>query len=272
MSEESTLTKNETEKNMTVNTVIDTNAVAAAADTDASNIVPFSSESPAPPAAEPKADAEVLKSPERAPDILPVKEAAPTSSAQVSDIHTNAASPIRTAEPSADTASPYSEKGSRLFNKASEFTGKASEYGEAISDYTDKAAEFAGKTFKKAASRIKSEEAEDFADEETAPKRRFHFKKDDKEFFRDKWILSRISDEQLMNYLTLEQRRNELQQQARESKEKRIFRAFQLTAALASIVAVIYLLRDNPTILVNILYIAGILTAFWFWKNPRDKQ
>ena len=62
-----------------------------------------------------------------------------------------------------------------------------------------------------------------------------------------------------------------MQQQARDIKEKRIMKGFELTISLAAIVAVIYLLKDNPTILVNILYITGILVAFWFWKNPRDK-
>lgn len=124
---------------------------------------------------------------------------------------------------------------------------------------------------KKSTSDAKADDDTNFPDEDIPAKKRFHFKKEDKEFFRDKWILSRISDDNLMEYLALEQRRNELQQEAKDIKEKRILKAFEITVGLASIVAVIYLLRDNPTILVNILYIAGILTAFWFWKNPRDK-
>ena len=75
-----------------------------------------------------------------------------------------------------------------------------------------------------------------------------------------------------MEYLKLEQKRFEQLQEAKERKEKRLFTAFKLSVSLAAIVAVIYLLKDVPTILVNILYIAGILSAFWFWKNPKDKN
>lgn len=130
----------------------------------------------------------------------------------------------------------------------------------------------ADETFGQAASSIKAETDDIFQEEDVPDKKRFHFKKEDKEFFRDKWILSRISDENLMDYLKLEQRRNELQQEAKDIKEKRIFRAFEVTVGLAAGVAVVYLLKDNPSILVNILYIAGILGALWVYKNPKDKK
>lgn len=127
-------------------------------------------------------------------------------------------------------------------------------------------------SFQSTASQIKAETDDIFAEEEAPDKKRFHFKKEDKEFFRDKWILSRISDENLMDYLKLEQRRTELQQEAKDIKEKRILKAFEITVGLAAGVAVVYLLKDNPSILVNILYIAGILGALWVYKNPKDKK
>ena len=127
-------------------------------------------------------------------------------------------------------------------------------------------------SFQSTASQIKAETDDIFAEEDAPDKKRFHYKKEDKEFFRDKWILSRISDENLMDYLKLEQRRTELQQEAKDIKEKRILKAFEITVGLAAGVAVVYLLKDNPSILVNILYIAGILGALWVYKNPKDKK
>ena len=91
-------------------------------------------------------------------------------------------------------------------------------------------------------------------------------------FSRDQWILSHIKDEDLMEYLRLEQHRMELLQQAKEKREKRIFTLVQLLLSLAAVIAVTYLLKDNPTILLSILYIVGIIGAFWIIKNPKDKS
>ena len=91
-------------------------------------------------------------------------------------------------------------------------------------------------------------------------------------FSRDQWILSHIKDEDLMEYLRLEQHRMELLQQAKEKREKRIFTLVQLLLSLAAVIAVTYLLKDNPTILLSILYIDGIIGAFWIMKNPKDKS
>ena len=91
-------------------------------------------------------------------------------------------------------------------------------------------------------------------------------------FSRDQWILSHIKDEDLMEYLRLEQHRMELLQQAKEKREKRIFTLVQLLFSLAAVIAVTYLLKDNPTILLSILYIVGIIGAFWIMKNPKDKS
>ena len=111
----------------------------------------------------------------------------------------------------------------------------------------------------------------DFDEDERPKKRFFRFRSASDEESRDKMILSRIKDEDLMEYLALEQRRLEFLQQAKEAKEKRILIAFQLLISLAAIVGITYLLQDNPTILISILYIVGIIAALNVWRNPHDK-
>lgn len=111
----------------------------------------------------------------------------------------------------------------------------------------------------------------DFDEEERPKKRFFRIRSSNDEESRDKLILSRIKDEDLMDYLALEQRRLEFLQQAKEAKEKRFLIAFQLLISLSAIVAITYLLQDNPTILISILYIVGIVAALNVWKNPHDK-
>lgn len=115
------------------------------------------------------------------------------------------------------------------------------------------------------------EEEFHFADEERPRRALFSFRAANEEESRDRMILSRIKDEDLMEYLALEQRRLEFLQQAKEVKQKRILTAFQLLISLAAIVAITYLLKDNPTILISILYIVGIIAALNIWKNPQDK-
>lgn len=289
MSEESTLIKEETVKSTAQSTEPAAETVVNPAAADASNIVPFNSDAPvsdSAPEVSPEALAVNVPAP---PDHTPAKTpAAPVNTA--SQVITEPAAPVNTAsqvitEPAAPVHEPpvhtegsaakvmekASEMASSFSDKASDIRDRASDFTDKASAYTEKAADFAGKTAQKAASRIKPGTEDDFPDEDIPEKKRFHFKKDDKEFFRDKWILSRISEENLMDYLRLEQRRSELQQEAKNMKEKRILRAIEMALGLAAIVAVIYLLRDDPSILVNILYIAGILAAFWVWKNPKDK-
>ena len=89
---------------------------------------------------------------------------------------------------------------------------------------------------------------------------------------REEQILSRIRDEDVMKYLEMEQKRIELTQSIKESREKRVFTMLQLLISLAAIVSVVFLLRDNPTVLVNILYIIGIIIVLWILKNPQDKH
>ena len=90
------------------------------------------------------------------------------------------------------------------------------------------------------------------------------------ELNRDEMILSRISDDNLMEYLRLEQKRLEILQQAKDVREKRIWIAFQITIALLSVVLIVYFLKDNPVILVTILYTIGILVALRIAKRPAD--
>lgn len=99
----------------------------------------------------------------------------------------------------------------------------------------------------------------------------FHFRKNIEDFTREDWILSRIPAEDLMEYLAIEQKRNEMLQKAKEVKEKRIFTTIQIALSMAAIVGVVWLLKDNPTVLVNILYITGIVIALWIWRGKQDK-
>lgn len=95
------------------------------------------------------------------------------------------------------------------------------------------------------------------------------------EMNRDEQILSRISDEDLMEYLRMEQKRMELLHQAKEVREKRFWTTFQLSICLLSVILVIYFLKDNPVILVTILYTFGILAALRIWskgQNGKDSK
>ena len=81
--------------------------------------------------------------------------------------------------------------------------------------------------------------------------------------------------EDLMEYLRMEQKRMELLQQAKEVREKRFWTTFQLSICLLSVILVIYFLKDNPVILVTILYTFGILAALRIWskgQNGKDSK
>ena len=92
------------------------------------------------------------------------------------------------------------------------------------------------------------------------------------EFSREEWILTHIGDENLMEYLRMEQKKEEDVRKAKEARQKRILSAFQLTISLAAVIVVMFLLRENPTVMVNILYIIAIIAALWIWKNPRSER
>lgn len=104
------------------------------------------------------------------------------------------------------------------------------------------------------------------------PFRRKTYFGDEEEMARDEWILSRLRDEDLMEYLSLEHRKAEMLQKAKETKERRIFFLVQMIVSLAAIVGVVYFLKSEPVVLVNILYITGIVIVLWIWKNPKDKS
>ena len=89
-------------------------------------------------------------------------------------------------------------------------------------------------------------------------------------FSREEWILTHIGDENLMEYLRMEQKKEEDVRKAKETMQKSILSAFQLTVSLAAVIVVMFLLRDNPTVMVNILYIIAIIAALWIWKNPKS--
>ncbi|WP_333677857.1 hypothetical protein [Muricomes intestini] len=112
---------------------------------------------------------------------------------------------------------------------------------------------------------------DEMPEDSTSSKGFLRLKRKDREFSRDEWILAHIDNAHLMEYLQLEQQRSELLQKTKDIRDRRILKAFELTISLAAAVAIVSLLKDNPSILINILYIAGIVIALWLWKNPREK-
>ena len=90
------------------------------------------------------------------------------------------------------------------------------------------------------------------------------------EFSREQWILTHIGNENIMEYLRMEQKKEDEIRKTKEAKQKRLLSAFLLTVSLAAVIVVMFLLRDNPTVMVNILYIIAIIAGLWIWKNPRS--
>lgn len=94
------------------------------------------------------------------------------------------------------------------------------------------------------------------------------FKKDDDwADSRDGWILTHLQQEDIMEYLRMEDEREKLYLEAKEKRNKRIMIGFLTTICLIAAVCVIYLLKDNPTILISILYIIGIIGFVRYWKK-----
>lgn len=114
----------------------------------------------------------------------------------------------------------------------------------------------------------------DCTKEEAEPSRRSFFSRTAKKSSPsiEEQILARISDADLMRYLEMEHEKLHLIQTRKEAREKRLFTVFQLLLSLAAVVTVVFLLRDNPTVLVNILYITGIIVVLWLVKNPLEKN
>lgn len=83
-------------------------------------------------------------------------------------------------------------------------------------------------------------------------------------------LTAKITEDHITEYL--EGSREARLQHFKEEREKRLLTAFELAAALASVVLVVYFLKDNPAILVNILYLVGALTGLWIWKRPHGNH
>ncbi len=198
----------------------------------------------------------------------PVVQAAGQSAAQpVVQVVSQPAEQTASDHPAPDTGSQEADTGSAA-GAADRRADSDSDNGHA--DLTEE--EPSRRSRKRRSFRFEPEEDDfDFDEDERPKKRFFRFRSASDEESRDKMILSRIKDEDLMEYLALEQRRLEFLQQAKEAKEKRILIAFQLLISLAAIVGITYLLQDNPTILISILYIVGIIAALNVWRNPHDK-
>lgn len=94
----------------------------------------------------------------------------------------------------------------------------------------------------------------------------------DEDFSREDYIITRLPDEDLLEYLRMEQQRDRERAAAKEVRDKRLFKAFELLAVLITIAVIVGFLKDSPLVLVNILYIFGILFAIWTWKNPKDPK
>lgn len=131
---------------------------------------------------------------------------------------------------------------------------------------TEKTAEAASEPEKRTADPEPAGNASGARTEQKHGNRFFQFFTGEAKYSREQAVLSRIDNEHLMDYLLLEQKRYESEQKHRDERGKRILSAFQLAVSLAAIVAVIGFLKDEPTVLVNILYIIGIVAAIWLWK------
>lgn len=112
-------------------------------------------------------------------------------------------------------------------------------------------------------------EKDPFTGEKKSSRRRVFHTAKELNYLREKYILEKIPDDQLLEYLKLEEKRHELQVQERNIREKRIMNAFMLTVILAAIVAVVYSLHENPTVLISILYIGGILAGVHVWNKKK---
>lgn len=138
---------------------------------------------------------------------------------------------------------------------------------------SEAAAEGAAEAAAEAASEeAASGEAEKAADAGSTYDDSHGFWEEQAEFSREQWILTHIGEENLLEYLKMEQKREDDRQKSKDLRQKNILSAFQLTVSLAAVIAIIFLLKDNPTVMVNILYIIAIIAALWIWKNPKSKQ
>ena len=178
------------------------------------------------------------------------------------NIHTPTDVPLQeTPDPKPDSPETISEDGSEQMTheSASEAENISSE--EKKNTYTD----FSSEDFESS----DDSEKDPFTEEKKSSHRRIFHTAKELNYLREKYILEKIPDDQLLEYLKLEEKRHELQVQERNIREKRIMNAFMLTVILAAIVAVVYSLHENPTVLISILYIGGILAGVHVWNKKK---
>lgn len=83
-------------------------------------------------------------------------------------------------------------------------------------------------------------------------------------------VAGRITREHITEYL--EGSREDRLLAFKERREKRFLTALEILAALTAIVLIVWFLKENPAILVNILYLIGGLGIFFLWRQPRKKD
>lgn len=83
-------------------------------------------------------------------------------------------------------------------------------------------------------------------------------------------VAANITEEHITEYL--EGTREERLLAFKERREKRFLTALEILAALTAVVLIVWFLKDNPAILVNILYLIGGLGIFFIWKRPHDRD
>lgn len=189
------------------------------------------------------------------------------------------------AAPDSDTGSAHSDSRSGSSEQNAPASSESTFYQEKISESTDSSTqnqqvsddtvssgsdEFDSKDFtsENSASSDDSEKDPFTGEKKSSHRRVFHTAKE-LNYLREKYILEKIPDDQLLEYLKLDEKRHELQVQERNIREKRIMNAFMLTVILAAIVAVVYSLHENPTVLISILYIGGILAGVHVWNKKK---
>lgn len=212
-------------------------------------------------ASDPKLSAEPVPDTE-AGDTTTVTPKTPSASSEKEETGPGSA-------PDSDTGSVISDPGSDPSPKSSPDNSETTFYQENVfensgSDEFD-SEDFSSEDFKSS----DDSEKDPFTGEKKSSHHRIFHTAKELNYLREKYILEKIPDDQLLEYLKLEEKRHELQVQERNIREKRIMNAFMLTVILAAIVAVVYSLHENPTVLISILYIGGILAGIHVWNKKK---
>lgn len=115
-------------------------------------------------------------------------------------------------------------------------------------------------------------DVDDGADAKANSKKIYRIGHDDsfgqyEELSREDYILMRLPDEDLLEYLEMMEQRADKERLYKEKWQSRLFFLVQLAVITAGIVLVVWFLRDNPVVLVSILYTGGLLFAAYLWKH-----